>query len=146
MLVALDESPRAPAVLRAAMELARKIGAKITLLRVCLVPVQLPAQVYAVSPELIPSLLEEQTERGLSELAGEVPPELLAGIEVRVGTPWQQICEVARELDAHLIVVGSHGYSFVDRLLGTTAARVVNHADRSVLVVRGDAPATAAAR
>ena len=37
---------------------------------------------------------------------------------------------------ADLIVVGSHGYSGIDHLLGTTAARVVNHADRSVLVVR----------
>jgi nucleotide-binding universal stress UspA family protein len=35
-----------------------------------------------------------------------------------------------------LIVIGSHGYDALDRLLGTTAAKVVNHADRSVLVVR----------
>ena len=36
-----------------------------------------------------------------------------------------------------LIVIGSHGYGGIDHLLGTTAARVVNHADRPVLVVRG---------
>jgi nucleotide-binding universal stress UspA family protein len=39
----------------------------------------------------------------------------------------------AREV---LIVIGSHGFSGIDRLLGTTAGRVVNHADRSVIVVR----------
>jgi len=33
-------------------------------------------------------------------------------------------------------VIGSHGYGGLDRLLGTTAARVVNHADRNVLIVR----------
>ena len=35
-----------------------------------------------------------------------------------------------------LIVIGSHGYGGIDRVIGTTAAKVVNHADRSVLVVR----------
>ena len=35
-----------------------------------------------------------------------------------------------------LIVIGSHGYGAIDRVLGTTAAKVVNHADRTVLVVR----------
>jgi nucleotide-binding universal stress UspA family protein len=42
----------------------------------------------------------------------------------------------ARAIGADLIVIGSHGYGGLDRVLGTTAARVVNHADRSVLVVR----------
>ena len=46
------------------------------------------------------------------------------------------ICSAAREHDVDLIVIGSHGYGILDRLLGTTAAKVVNHADRSVLVVR----------
>ncbi|HVU00723.1 MAG TPA: universal stress protein [Polyangiaceae bacterium] len=32
--------------------------------------------------------------------------------------------------------MGSHGYGTLDRVLGTTAAKVVNHAARSVLVVR----------
>ena len=35
-----------------------------------------------------------------------------------------------------MIVIGSHGYGGLDRILGTTAARVVNHALCSVFVVR----------
>jgi nucleotide-binding universal stress UspA family protein len=57
-------------------------------------------------------------------------------IEVRVGVPWEAICAAARDTGADLIVVGSHGYSTLDRFLGTTAAKVVNHAPCSVLVVR----------
>lgn len=34
------------------------------------------------------------------------------------------------------IVIGSHGHGGIDRVLGTTAAKLVNHADRNVLVVR----------
>jgi nucleotide-binding universal stress UspA family protein len=33
-------------------------------------------------------------------------------------------------------VIGAHGYGKLDRMLGTTAAKVVNHADRNVLIVR----------
>ena len=55
---------------------------------------------------------------------------------VRTGSPWSAICAAAREHDADLIVLGAHGYDAVDHILGTTAAKVVNHADRSVLVVK----------
>jgi nucleotide-binding universal stress UspA family protein len=50
------------------------------------------------------------------------------------------VCGAAKALDADLIVVGSHGYGTVDRLLGTTAAKIVNHAECSVLVVRPSKP------
>jgi hypothetical protein len=46
------------------------------------------------------------------------------------------IGRAAKELDVDLIAIGSHGYPSIDRLLGTVAAKVVNHADRNVLVVR----------
>ena len=40
------------------------------------------------------------------------------------------------DADFDLIVIGSHGFGTIDRILGTTAAKVVNHAERNVLVVR----------
>src|SRR5262249_52175656 len=72
----------------------------------------------------------------IEEAAATVPPELLDGAYAQVGVAWDAICSAAREHDVDLIVIGSHGYGLLDRLLGTTAAKVVNHADRSVLVVR----------
>ena len=72
-----------------------------------------------------------------------IPPELLDG-GVSAGNaaaPWLPICAAARAYDANLIVVGSHDkHGLSDRLLGTTAANVVNRADRSVLVVRHPSP------
>jgi len=53
-----------------------------------------------------------------------------------MGTAWDAICRVAQEEAVDLIVIGSHGYGALDRFIGTTAAKVVNHADRSVLIVR----------
>jgi nucleotide-binding universal stress UspA family protein len=55
---------------------------------------------------------------------------------VHIGTPWDGICRAAKEHEADLVVIGAHGYGTLDRLLGTTASKVVNHIDRSVMVVR----------
>ena len=81
-------------------------------------------------------MLEREALAELNGSAERVPPDMLAGTSVALGTPWQAICEAARRENVDLVIIGSHGFGAVDRLLGTTAAKVVNHADRSVLVVR----------
>jgi nucleotide-binding universal stress UspA family protein len=53
------------------------------------------------------------------------------------GAAWQVLVDVAKETRAELVVVGTHGFSGVDHVIGTTASRLVNHAPCSVLVVRG---------
>lgn len=136
MLVALDGSPREPGVLGAAIALARKTGAKLVLFRSVGVPEEVPPEAYAVAPEEVPKLLERKAAAHLAELEETVPAELRGGIRTLVGTPWQSIQRAAETENADLIVIGSHGYQPLDRVLGTTAAKVINHADRAVLVVR----------
>lgn len=139
-LVCLDGSKRAPHVLATAVDLARRSGAKIRLFRAVGIPAELPASFYSMSPNDIPNVLLESARSELATASGDVPPELLEGILTQVGVPWDAICSAAREHDVDLIVIGSHGYSGLDRILGTTAGKVVNHADRSVMVVRKTAP------
>jgi nucleotide-binding universal stress UspA family protein len=136
ILVGLDSSPRAQHVLRAALELARKTDGKLRLLRAVGLPPELPSNVWAMPQTQLVETFLTTAKRDLEELAAEVPPDLLDGLTAQIGVPWDAICSYAREHECDLIVIGSHGYGLLDRLLGTTAARVVNHADRSVLVVR----------
>ena len=49
---------------------------------------------------------------------------------------YEVILAVAKGIDADLIVMASHRPELKDYLLGPNAARVVRHADQSVLVVR----------
>lgn len=135
ILVALDGSSRAPEVLQGAASLARSLESKLVLFRAVGIPHDLPREAFTLSPDGVVSLLEEQARRELGELASAASMQP-AEIRVAVGSAWEAICREAREVDAALIVIGSHGYGSLDRVLGTTAARVVNHADRSVLVVR----------
>ncbi|MBX3203747.1 MAG: universal stress protein [Labilithrix sp.] len=137
ILTCLDASPRAPKVLATAVDLARRTGSRLILFRSVGLPPELAREdVIGVSPNALVDKLVDAAKEGLARFREDVPPELQGGLEVRVGTPWNAICAEATALGVDLIVIGSHGYGGIDRLLGTTAAKVVNHADRSVLVVR----------
>ncbi len=135
ILVALDGSSRAPAVLAAAHYLATRLEGTLVPLRAIVVPVDFsPAGVVEVGDPLA----ERMTAIAHGELASllRAIPELETDAPVvRVGQPWHVILEVAEELDVDLIVLGSHGYRGWDRVLGTTAGKVVNLAQRNVLVV-----------
>jgi nucleotide-binding universal stress UspA family protein len=59
---------------------------------------------------------------------------------VRVGSPWEQILEAAREIGADLVVVGTHGRRGVSHvIMGSVAERVVRLSHLPVLTVRGSA-------
>jgi nucleotide-binding universal stress UspA family protein len=137
ILVGLDASTRAPAVLAASAALARALGAKLRLFRAVPIQPEVPWDLVSkFPPGGLAAHLSEQAREDLDARARDLPPELFDGVEVEVGTPYRTIVDAARAYDADLVVIGSHGYSGLDRLIGTTAEKVVHHADRPVLVVR----------
>jgi nucleotide-binding universal stress UspA family protein len=136
ILVALDSSELAPTVLDTALRIARTYDDRLLLVRVVRIPAEVPTAVFTMSTESLLDVLKETAKRELAALAAVVPADRLEGTEVLVGVPWQVICDEAKERDCTLIVIGAHGYKTLERVVGTTAAKVVNHADRSVLVVR----------
>lgn len=66
-----------------------------------------------------------------------VPEDVRVQHIVSEGTVYQEILKVAGDIGADLIVMASHRPELKDYLLGPNAARVVRHAECSVLVVRG---------
>lgn len=73
----------------------------------------------------------------LNTVAAELVPD---GIEfqtiARHGTVYEEVLEVADELNVDQIVVAAHRPGAADFLLGTNTARIVRHAKCSVTVVR----------
>lgn len=136
ILVGLDGSQRSDAILEAAIDAARRYDAKLLLFRGVGVPAGIPDDVWHLDPNALVDVLRERAETYLGECARRVPTELFEGTRVQVGSPWQSVCKAAADEHVDLIVIGSHGYSGFDRLLGTTAAKIVNHAQCSVLVIR----------
>jgi len=136
ILVGLDGSPNQDKVLQTAIELAQKTGGKLMLVRAVSIPAELPIAALSIEPNEVGPLLAAAARTQLEMLARRVPPELFDGFDITLGTPWRTLVERAAADNAELLIIGSHGYGGLDRLLGTTAAKVVNHASCSVLVVR----------
>lgn len=142
IVAALDTSPRALGVLAAATKLARATGSKLLVLRAVGLPQDLPMELYGISPNALPTHLVEAARKAMEDLVVKVDAQDLdLELDAHIGTPWRTICQVAEDRKAELIIVGTHGHTVLDSLLGTTSARVVDHAKCSVLVVRQPAEA-----
>jgi nucleotide-binding universal stress UspA family protein len=137
VLVAVDGSARAPGVFEAAVELADTFGAILYPFRAIFVPPEFPASAGGSLTDPLPAHLQEAAMEDLLRLRSRAPPITVGAPIVRFGQPWRAFLDAGDELKVDLIVLGSHGYHGVDRILGTTAARVVNLARRNVLVVHG---------
>jgi nucleotide-binding universal stress UspA family protein len=136
ILVALDGSPRACAVLRAGADMAEALQATMHLLRVITIPPDFPAAAHAPHGDPLPAYMEREAFDGLRALVLTEPRSHRCQLLVRhAAHPWRAILDVADEAEANLIIVGSHGYHAIDRLIGTTAGRVANMARRNVLVI-----------
>jgi len=95
--------------------------------------------------EEVPSYIAAELPRDLSDrrkadarvelglLAGKDSP---AQIEVRSGAAATQILQCAEDTAADLIMIASHRPGLSDYFIGSTAARVVRHAQCSVLITR----------
>ncbi|HEX6985988.1 MAG TPA: universal stress protein [Planctomycetaceae bacterium] len=89
-------------------------------------------------------LPEEASDRSREEVARQKLGEILASlgaagahVHVAVGDAGLETADYAKRVNADLIVVPSHGYHGVKRLLlGSTAERIIRHAHCSVLVLR----------
>lgn len=83
---------------------------------------------------------KEMAGKLLERLRQEIRPHLPDGMKVQhivgEGTVYETVLRMAEKTKADLIVIGAHRPELKDYLLGPNAARVVRHADVSVLVVR----------
>ena len=119
---------------RVMIDLAQKLAEKDTKVRLLNVTVDVPAFGAAQVPnDVIKTAMTtaRKTLEGLITAAG-----IKADAEVRAGKPGPTILTSADECGADLIIIGSHKPGLQDYFLGSTAARVVRHAQCSVLVMR----------
>ncbi len=85
-------------------------------------------------------LAHKQASEAADEAAATILghfPQIDLSVHVSKGAPDEILIETAREWKADLIVIGSHGRGFWERmLLGSITDSLVHHAPCSVLVVR----------
>jgi nucleotide-binding universal stress UspA family protein len=142
ILVPLDGSKRAEAILRYVEELAQCYQAKVILLQV------IEPEPPVVGPDLIyPGLNHEELERRVKEakayLAARQGEFRGKGIEVKTwvahGPIVAEIINTAAREGADLIAMASHGRTGLARVFyGSVAAGVLHRVDRPLLLVRAE--------
>ena len=138
IVVGVDGSTNGERALRWAVEEARLRDAELELL-VAIPPAGLfDAVTAARSREDLEADATSLLERVLDEvvLPSVDTSEVSVHRTVRTGAAAEALCEVAREADAELLVVGARGRGgFTGLLVGSVAQQVVAHAPCPVVVV-----------
>lgn len=138
ILLATDGSPSAAKAVEEAVRLARATGWPLTIVTAWHIPVT----GFAYDPlVVVDDLVDSVRESATQALETAAATARAAGVEPETklveGAPADQICELAETVGATMIVIGSHGWGAVRRLLfGSVSWAVLHHAPCSVLVVR----------
>lgn len=106
-------------------------GGQIRLLHVL---EEVPSYIAAELPRDISDRRHAEARVELKALAQSMNAN--AEIEVRTGAASGQILQCAEDSEADLIMIASHRPGLSDYFIGSTAARVVRHAQCSVLISR----------
>ena len=140
ILLATDFSPCSAPAFRYAVEWAKIFEAQLTLFHgISLQPgVDIDAGIAQRYLDEQRKVAEEHLRQLLHEAHQQVPHAVL---EMRTGLTSAQICDVAREHKADLIITGTHGWTGFNRVLfGSIAERVIQRAPCPVLSIPDRSP------
>lgn len=138
ILVAIDFSDTSLRALKVARDIAKgKPGAELHLAHI-IAPVRGPlglAQPESDETAMVALGASERIEKLCEEAEEGIDARVLG--HVRVGEPAREIVQLASDIAADLVVVGTHGRTGVERvLLGSVAEEVVRRAPSPVLTVK----------
>ena len=141
ILIPTDGSELAEKAVSHGFDIAKKFGSEVTLLRVVAPPAPLVMEGVVISYPV------EEARREALAIVGEQFKKLEArtkaeGVKVATRTvendqAWRAIVDAAKDIDADLIVMASHGRRGVSALvLGSETQKVLTHSTTPVLVYR----------
>jgi len=141
ILVTTDFSETSRSAFPLARALAERFGSRI--LVVYVLEDILPPFVGEYAQTSIQTILDDQRKTIEEELRTFARVNVGSGIEaetvVAAGIPHAEVCRIARERKAGLIVMATHGRGFLGHaLFGSTTERVLRRAPCPVLTVRGE--------
>ena len=141
ILIPTDGSELAEKAVSHGFDIAKKFGSEVTLLRVVAPPAPLVMEGVVISYPV------EEARREALAIVGEQFKKLEArakaeGVKMATRTvendqAWRAIVDAAKDIDADLIVMSSHGRRGVSALvLGSETHKVLTHSSTPVLVYR----------
>ncbi|MCK9209537.1 MAG: universal stress protein [Ignavibacteriaceae bacterium] len=139
ILVPIDFSDFSKSALKYAVTFAQQYHSKLILIYV-MEPVIYPPD-FSMGQITLPTVNFEMDKRAKEELDKLAESEISSLVQVqtviKTGKPFVEIIDTAKEEDADLIIISTHGHSGVEHILfGSTADKVVRKAPCPVLTLR----------
>lgn len=141
ILVAVDESPMAYAAVEQALSLAKDLNSQVTIMSVIAIDPFVGVDFYKVAPAITDYFMqaEKNAKERLEDIKNsfvrdsiEVNSKLIHGV-----SPSQGIIQVADEVGADLVIMGSHGRTGIQKvMLGSVAQNVLTQSPIPVLIVK----------
>lgn len=136
ILVPVDFSDCSRKALQYALPFARQFNAKLVLLHVIEPFIPVP-EMTAVNFDAIRKQTHQAAQEEILALQKSIPAEVASEIVIREGSPHVEIALATKQLGVDLIIISTHGRTGLAHVfMGSTAERVVRHADCPVLTVR----------
>jgi len=148
ILIALDYNPSAQTVAETGFALAKGMQAEIILLHVMADPAYYAAYEYSpimgfnsnfISPETLPPDVSEEIKKGAVEFLNRSKEHLGdAGIQtiVKEGEVADTIVKTAADVQADIIVLGSHSRRGLEKILmGSVAEKVLHHSTIPLFII-----------
>ena|SRR5947209_12799739 len=133
IVVGYDETPGSQRALERAAVLAKALGAKLVVTSVAPVMVSIARSAGAIDPTDTPEMHAKELDAARAHLEGQ---GIQADYRRAIGQPADAIVQLADEVDADMIVVGTREPSLIQRLTGQSVSETVSHhSHRDVLVV-----------
>jgi len=136
VLIALDYDPTAKVVAKAGFLLSKTMNAQITLLHV----ISKPVLYYASYREMVPLLknaddLNAASQVFLDKLKKDLGDEKIKTL-VKVGDTSDFILNTAKEINADIIVLGTHSRKWLENIImGSIAESILKHSTLPLFIV-----------
>lgn len=136
MPIDLQETHLAAKAVKIAIEEARKHGAEISIMTV------MPGFGMPLVASFFPDDAMRQAKKEIGAelkkyIAANFPKDITTHPVIGEGNPAEMILAEAEAIRADLIIIPSHAQSLSQVFLGSCAAKVVEHAHSSVMVIKG---------
>ncbi len=140
ILVPIDFSTNSKNALLYSVQLAEKFSSSLHLLYVIEPVVYAPD--FSMGQITVPAVETYEVEkRSMDELEKwskiHIPDSIISTFSVKIGKPFSEIVDTAKEQNIDLIVISTHGHSGVEHIFfGSTSEKVVKKAPCPVLTLR----------
>lgn len=135
IVVGIDFSDCSINALKHAITIAQKARAGITMVWVN--HLDYSKEIFSVEPKQLGGEVKDRFEQLITEYKKQLDGQSLEYV-IRKGKVYKEICAVGEELNAFMIIIGTHGSAgFEEFWIGSNANRVVSISKRPVITIRG---------